>query len=882
MGTSVYKSRVGGAGSAVYDQPAGALLGTPAATATLAAQDVARGYPSVIDYGAKCDAKVLTGVSIAASSTSLLVPGGHGLTSADVGKSVSVPLAGAARDLISPVSAASGTSITTTIPATRTVSGATGAVIVNGSAFSGKVTGTLSIAAGSTALTDSTGGRSYVAGTDQMAVLVQGAWSDALITTIAAVPDNTHLTLTLAAATAVASGAGKALVYTDNTVAVQAFITANVGSGKRVVIPDNCAHGPVNITGPLHLEVARGATIYPIVDPATVSLEKLYNCTGDKITLEGIQIAGDYMPFILANNKYLFYGTGCKRLSLIRCGSKNIPSTDGNICDGLTGINSALKNILVVHSAYLTGVSHFAIAGCTFETTSGAAIFLTDCVHGIVEDNTCIDQRWYPITVDRGGDQITIRGNKFTNSHPLGCYWGGFINLMSQIGGARNKRIFVYDNHMTGIANYGAGARLLSLEDSKFYHNTLDSIQAGAYGPSPVQYIGMDTRLATGSGDNGPCKNVEIYGNTLRPKGANQTPIYIKNAADGARGARDPALGVSVHHNWILSASTTDCFDTGISVHGIDGGFDGVSIHHNRILVVTRTGSVVGGAIGLVSTNVQGKLDNVTVSDNYVEDLGTPVGSTQLGLFIQTYVDNLVLGENTFKNFFYGVRTLASTGPTIAGMGRQKLLSCTNSFLLGTAPSLDRQPLAMGADVGNAAKTLTVFTSEPTQLWNTPLTAARAVTLSTTNAFPGARFRIVRGSGATGAFNLNIGTGPLIALGGAGQFADVEYSGSAWAVVASGYLSTASTTASRVQSLPYTTVASDTNGCLVFTAAGTLTMAAIGVHGEGGDIELVNDSVGSVTVVLSGGSSPTLAAGQVGVVMERNGKQRYVAANSTL
>jgi hypothetical protein len=94
----------------------------------------------------------------------------------------------------------------------------------------------------------------------------------------------------------------------------------------------------------------------------------------------------------------------------------------------------------------------------------------------------------------------------------------------------------------------------------------------------------------------------------------------------------------------------------------------------------------------------------------------------------------------------------------------------------------------ISADNGDAAKTLTAQIDESTQRWNTALTVARAVTLNTTGAFKGARFRIVREAGATGAFNLNIGTGPLKALTAAGQWAEVEYDGTAWRLTANGSL----------------------------------------------------------------------------------------------
>jgi hypothetical protein len=58
------------------------------------------------------------------------------------------------------------------------------------------------------------------------------------------------------------------------------------------------------------------------------------------------------------------------------------------------------------------------------------------------------------------------------------------------------------------------------------------------------------------------------------------------------------------------------------------------------------------------------------------------------------------------------------------------------------------------------------------------------VTLSTTNAYSGAKFRIVRKATATGAFNINVGIGPLKAMGTPGSFVDVEYDGSAWFLAA--------------------------------------------------------------------------------------------------
>ena len=92
----------------------------------------------------------------------------------------------------------------------------------------------------------------------------------------------------------------------------------------------------------------------------------------------------------------------------------------------------------------------------------------------------------------------------------------------------------------------------------------------------------------------------------------------------------------------------------------------------------------------------------------------------------------------------------------------------------------------VSADNGDASVTITWDVDKEIQVWATPLTADRTVTLSTTNAINGSRFRIIRKLAATGVFNLNVGTGPLIQLSVGNEFCDVTYDGSAWFVSAYG------------------------------------------------------------------------------------------------
>lgn len=112
---------------------------------------------------------------------------------------------------------------------------------------------------------------------------------------------------------------------------------------------------------------------------------------------------------------------------------------------------------------------------------------------------------------------------------------------------------------------------------------------------------------------------------------------------------------------------------------------------------------------------------------------------------------------------------------------------CTTAGVGGTAVFTPAGVLPGLTDRVDQDITLTAGSSRPIQRYNpaSPLTANRTVTLSTTGAWEGATFRIVRGS--AGAFDLNVGSGPLKVLA-VNQWCDVAYTGSTWVLTAYGSL----------------------------------------------------------------------------------------------
>ena len=134
-----------------------------------------------------------------------------------------------------------------------------------------------------------------------------------------------------------------------------------------------------------------------------------------------------------------------------------------------------------------------------------------------------------------------------------------------------------------------------------------------------------------------------------------------------------------------------------------------------------------------------------------------------------------------------------SVGNLTAALASAVSITDAGDFYVGTTVEQVLQEIAgaITADNGNADATLTYASSTQVQRWNTVLTANRTVTLSTSNAKEGARFVIVRGSGATGNYTLAVGS--LATLRAPGEWCIVGYDAgtAAWVLLGWGYLPTA-------------------------------------------------------------------------------------------
>ncbi|MBX3452685.1 MAG: hypothetical protein KF777_24330 [Planctomycetaceae bacterium] len=85
-----------------------------------------------------------------------------------------------------------------------------------------------------------------------------------------------------------------------------------------------------------------------------------------------------------------------------------------------------------------------------------------------------------------------------------------------------------------------------------------------------------------------------------------------------------------------------------------------------------------------------------------------------------------------------------------------------------------------------------------------------------------------------------------------------------------------------LKSTSYTLVASDSGKRHVATAALTITVPAVSTLGNGFEIEIINDSGGTVTIDGPGSTNVALDDGDIACILEVNGKQRVVKGPSTV
>lgn len=263
--------------------------------------------------------------------------------------------------------------------------------------------------------------------------------------------------------------------------------------------------------------------------------------------------------------------------------------------------------------------------------------------------------------------------------------------------------------------------------------------------------------------------------------GSGQTGIGVQDASDGMlSGNMIHGGGVALSITSVTRVGATVTVTTtephtlrvgvtvtvaGANETEYNGAFAIVSVPSDTTFTYTIAGTPATPATGTITATptVTGSGFNITGTSSSISVLLNRVRGCSIGIQLGSTASSCRIAFNNTANNTTAVSLSTGTGHTFTPADE------------------------ISADNGNAAKTLTLARDAVLQVWNTPLTADRAVTLSTSQVATGGRFRIVRTAAATGAFNLNVGTGPLKALA-AGTWCDVTYTGSAWMLTGYGTL----------------------------------------------------------------------------------------------
>jgi hypothetical protein len=221
---------------------------------------------------------------------------------------------------------------------------------------------------------------------------------------------------------------------------------------------------------------------------------------------------------------------------------------------------------------------------------------------------------------------------------------------------------------------------------------------------------------------------------------------------------------------------------------GYDGTFDGLVISNNTIDLIGITGPNSGG-INIGTYNFSAIVKNAICSGNTISH-NSAVTSVN-GIRFETAAGSQNINNNSIVNADSGIRANSAVATDVEISGNDFRGCNTNIDLPATGiyrvfdNTFSATYQLVSADRGDASVTVVNGVDAPTQVFNTPLTTNRTVTLSSTNAFAGATFTVVRTAAATGASTLSVGGLKTLA---AGQTCAVQYNGTAWFLLSFGSL----------------------------------------------------------------------------------------------
>jgi parallel beta-helix repeat protein len=434
----------------------------------------------------------------------------------------------------------------------------------------------------------------------------------------------------------------------------------------------------ININSPL--EIKSDQAIISFDFSPSPSQGFLFDITSNDVVVDGLTFDGTNLVFLEdTNNRYAIMVNGGESVDIKNCKFTNLNSKGYE--------DHTLK---VTHAIYLSSSHNSVIQNNLFDLISGSAIFVADSDYTLIQFNDISNTGWYSIHYDRNSNNADIIGNRIVGEESGIRYYGGSINIMSQVPHPTNNMIKIFDNYISGIHSYGAAIRVLSTSNVIIENNFLENVRQE---DSFVSYISVSARNGQLIDDvwtnNGPFEKILIKKNTLIAGDVGNVGIYVNNMQLGD----DLPLGYSedviITDNKITSLDKDNqYYDHAIFIHSNTGGLKNVEISNNYVSGLPGSSNPLGGLIGLIGLAAfdDGKdLTEVLIKDNDVEYFDVPPESngSKVGIYVGQYSNNVEVKGNNIKNFSYGVRLDSNAGPDIYGVNDNNFFGNIVNILTG-------------------------------------------------------------------------------------------------------------------------------------------------------------------------------------------------------
>jgi len=347
----------------------------------------------------------------------------------------------------------------------------------------------------------------------------------------------------------------------------------------------------------------------------------------------------------------------------------------------------------------------------------------------------------FGIEFDRSSDNVAVVGNVFASAKDITANQGWAVRL--NVAYTFNN-VSICNNNITTCA----GIRADNCTGLTVCGNTMRSLSSAT----------GDCRITTTTASS----NASICNNSYT------TAADISSAS---------ACAISIGHSNAtvqgnIVRSTTGSANIGIAI----GNTAGIAL--NSVLISNNI--VVNWSTGINTNNGSPTNTDVRVTDNVALSCTTPTTVTAAeGVRSRQLTTRSAVP--TAGTYAVGDQIFNSTPSIATPLGWQ----CTTAGTPGTWTMMGQLNPFQQSNQGDAALTVTPYTTRPVIVFNVPITADRAVTLGTTGAVNGLLMIIVRSTACTGAFNIDVGG--LKTLTAAGQWCIIGYQGP-WRLLAYGTL----------------------------------------------------------------------------------------------